>query len=106
MGDLNKGEIGQPLRVNLGEDISGATETLIIAQPELGNEIKEFVATVPNVNVTLEDGTVLLANEYAEYTTLNEEDLDFVGRWRMRLKATFSSTDIRKTSYQKFRVLA
>lgn len=106
MTDLNKGEIGQPLRVNLGEDISGATETLIIAQPEIGNETKEFVATVPNVDVTLENGDVLLANEYAEYITLNEEDLDFEGRWRMKLKATFSSTDIRQTNYVKFRVLA
>lgn len=106
MTDLNVGEIGQPLRVNLGEDISLATETIILAQPEIGNETKEFIATVPAVNVTLPSGEVLLANEYAEYITLNEEDLDYIGRWRMKLKATFSSTDIRQTNYVKFRVLA
>ena len=68
-------------------------------------QVKEFTATVPNVNVTV-DGVTLLANEYAEYTTLKVEDLDYIGRWRMKLKATFSSTDIRQTNYQKFRVLA
>ena len=104
MSDLNKGEIGQPLRINLGEDISLATETIILAEPEVGT-LKEFTATVPNVNVTV-NGVTLLANEYAEYTTLNEDDLDYIGRWRMKLKATFSSTDVRQTNYQKFRVLA
>jgi len=102
MSGLNKGEIGQPLRVNIGQDISSATEVLIIAQPEIGKE-KEFVATVPTSPVTVDDVT-LNANEYAEYLTVSEEDLDFVGRWRMRLKATFSATDVRKTDFVKFRV--
>ena len=104
MTDLNKGEIGQPLRINLGVDISLATEAIIVAQPEVGST-KEFVATIPAVNVTV-DGVTLLANEYAEYTTLSEEDLDYEGRWRMRLKATFSSTNVPKTNFVKFRVLA
>lgn len=103
MTDINKGEIGQPLRVNLGEDISAATSAIIFAQPEVGT-VKEFTATVPAVPVTV-DGVTLNANEYAEYTTLSKEDLDYVGRWRMKLKATFSSTDVRQTNYVKFRVL-
>lgn len=105
MTDLNKGEIGQPLRVNLGEDISAAIEVTILAQPELGIT-KDFVAIVPDVPVTLESGEVLNANEYMEYTTLNEEDTDYEGRWRMKGKAKFSETDIRQTNYVKFRVLA
>lgn len=104
MTDLNKGEIGQPLRVNLGEDISTATSAIILIEPEVG-PIKEFTATVPNVPVTV-DGVTLNANEYAEYTTLTAEDLGYIGRCRMRLKATFSSADVRKTNYVKFRVLA
>lgn len=104
MSSLNKGEIGQPLRINIGDDISAATEVIIQAQPEVG-DLKEFAATVPGVPVTLEDGAVLAANEYAEYTTTSAEDLNYAGRWRMRLKATFSTTDIRSTNYQKFRVL-
>ena len=103
MTDINKGEIGQPLRVNLGEDISAATSAIIIAQPEVG-AAKEFTATIPDSPVTV-DGVILNADEYAEYTTLSKEDLDYVGRWRMKLKATFSSTDIRQTNYVKFRVL-
>jgi len=104
MSGLNKGEIGQPLRVNLGEDISEATEAIIIAQPEVG-QLKEFVATIPAVPVTV-DGVTLNANEYAEYITTTVEDLDFAGRWRMKLKATFSSADVRQTDYQTFRVLS
>lgn len=104
MSDLNKGEIGQPLRINLGTDISNATEVIIIAQPEVGTT-KEFIASVPDTSVTLSDGTVLNANEYAEYTTLTGDDLSYVGRWRMKLRATFAADDVRQTNYQKFRVL-
>ena len=103
MSDLNKGEIGQPLRINLGEDISLATSAIIYAEPEVG-AIKEFTATIPVVDVTV-NGETLLANEYAEYTTLTADDLDYAGKWRMKLKATFSSTDIRQTNYERFRVL-
>ena len=104
MTDVNKGEIGEPLRINLGVDISLAREAIIVAQPEVG-ETKEFVATIPAVPVTVNNVT-LNANEYAEYTTLTKDDLDYEGRWRMRLKADFSSTSVRKTNYVKFRVLA
>lgn len=103
MSTLNTGEIGQPLRINLGEDISAATSVIIYAQPEVG-ETKEFIATVPNVPVTV-DGVTLNADEYAEYTTTSAKDLPYAGRWRMKLKATFASDDIRQTNYQKFRVL-
>ena len=104
MGNLNKNEIGQPIRINLGEDISLSTPTLIL-QPEVGNA-KEITTgvTVPAVPVTVGDET-LLANEYIEYFTL-EGDLDYIGRWRFKAKLDFSSTDIRQTDYQKFRVLA
>lgn len=103
MSGLNKGEIGQPLRVNIGEDISLATTSTILAEPEIGIT-KEFVATVPDVPVAV-DGVTLNANEYAEYITTSKEDLDYTGRWRMKLKAEFSSSDIRQTNYVKFRVL-
>jgi len=105
MTDLNVGEIGQPLRVNLGTDISSISVAIIRAQPEIGTT-KEFPAIIPNVPVTLESGEVLNANEYAEYTTLSKDDLDYEGRWRMKLDADFSSTDVRQTNYVKFRVLA
>ncbi|MBL4869821.1 MAG: hypothetical protein JKX72_02580 [Robiginitomaculum sp.] len=103
MTDINNGEIGVPLRINLGEDISAATNTIIRAQPQIG-AAKEFPATVPNTNVTV-DGVTLLANQYAEYTTLAKEDLDYTGKWRMKLDAVFSSTDKPQTNYVKFRVL-
>lgn len=102
MSNINKGEIGQTLRINLSEDISAAS-CLIIAQPEYG-ESKEFVATVPATPVVV-NGETLNANEYAEYTTTSENDLDYAGKWRMKLKATFSTADVRQTNYVRFRVL-
>ena len=103
-GNLNFKEIGQPIRINLNVDISLATPTLIL-QPELGTT-KEITSgvSIPATNVTVGDET-LLANEYIEYYTL-ENDLDYVGRWRFKAKLDFSSTDVRQTDYQKFRVLA
>jgi hypothetical protein len=104
MGNLNFKEVGQPIRINLGEDISLSTPALIL-QPEVGNR-KEITTgvTIPAVPVTVGDET-LNANEYIEYFTL-EDDLDYIGRWRFKAKLDFSSTDIRQTDYQKFRVLA
>ena len=104
MGNLNLNEVGQPIRINLSDDISLSTPTLIL-QPEIGitKEITDGV-TIPAVNVTVGDET-LLANEYIEYFT-KDGDLDYVGRWRFKAKLDFSSTDIRQTDFQKFRVLA
>ena len=104
MSGLNKGEIGQPLRVNIGEDISAMINPVIRAQPEVG-QTKEFPATIPSVPVTV-DGVTLNANEYAEYFTLSKEDLDHDGRWRMKLDGEFSETNKPQTNYVKFRVLA
>ena len=103
MSDLNKGEIGQPLRINFGEDISGATEALILSQPEVGT-VKEFMATIPATPVTV-NGVTFNANEYVEYTTTSKEDQDYVGRWRYKAKLTFSATDVRQSNYFKYRVL-
>jgi len=104
MGSLNKNEVGQFIRINLNEDISLATPTLVL-EPKVG-EKREITSgvTIPNVNVTVE-GETLLANQYIEYRT-KENDLIFAGGWRFRAKLTFSATDIRKTDYQRFTVLA
>lgn len=104
MGNLNKNEIGQPIRINLGEDISLATPTLLLL-PEVG-VLKEITTgvSIPNSNVTV-GGETLLAGEYVEYYT-KKNDLDYTGRWKFKCKLEFSSTDIRQTDYQKFKVLA
>ena len=103
MGNMNLNEVGQPIRINLGEDISLATPTLIL-QPEYGvvKEIKDGV-TIPAVNVTV-GGQTLNANEYVEYIT-KDGDLDYVGRWKNKVKLEFSDSDIRQTDFVKFRVL-
>lgn len=104
MGNLNFNEIGQPIRINLGEDISLSTPTLILL-PEVGNQKNITVGvSIPNTDVTVGDET-LLAGEYVEYFT-KDKDLDYVGRWKFKAKLEFSSKDIRQTDYQKFRVLS
>jgi len=101
-GNANFNEIGYPIRINLGFDISATTPTLVLL-PEVGIK-KDIPATVPNVNVIVGDET-LVAGEYIEYIT-KDKDLDYVGRWKFKAKLEFSSTDIRQTDYQKFRVLS
>ncbi len=103
MGSLNKGEIGQPLRINFNEDISAATPTMIM-EPELGTK-KEFAAIIPSVDVIIGTET-LLADQYVEYTTISESDLDYAGRWRYKAKLDYSSTDIKQSNYSRFTVLA
>ncbi len=103
MGNLNYNEIGQPIRINLGEDISLAIPTLVL-QPEVGNtKLITDGVTIPNTNVVVGDET-LLANEYIEYYT-KEGDLDYSGRWKFKALLTFSSTDVRQADFQRFRVL-
>lgn len=104
MGNLNYNEVGQPIRINLGEDITLSAPTLILL-PEIGNQ-KEITdgVTIPDANVIVGDET-LLAGEYIEYFT-KDGDLDYTGRWKFKVKLAFSSTDIRQTDFQKFRVLS
>ena len=101
---LNKNEVGQYIRIDLNEDISSATPTLIL-EPKMG-DIKEITTgvTIPVGDVTV-DGQLLSGNQYIEYQTL-ATDLDYVGHWRYKCKLEFSPTDIRQTDYQRFTVLA
>lgn len=104
MGNLNHNEVGQPIRINLGVDISLATPTLILL-PEVGN-VKNITndVSIPDSDVTVGDET-LLAGQYIEYFT-KYGDLDYTGRWKFKASLKFSSTDDRQTDYQRFRVLA
>ena len=103
MSNLNFKEVGSIIRVNVGEDISTSTPTLIL-QPELGKtkEIKDGV-TIPNVTIEVDNET-FTANEYIEYAT-KEDDLNYVGRWKKKAKLDFSSTNIQQTDFEKFKVL-
>jgi hypothetical protein len=103
MSNLNFNEVGQIILVNVGKDISSSTPTLIL-QPEAGLS-KEIIngVTIPNISATEGDQT-FEANEYIKYSTIFG-DLDYVGRWRKKVKLNFSSTNIEQTDFEKFRVL-
>ncbi len=99
---LNVEEIGQTIRVNAAQDISTATALVIRLEPEQGF-LEDYPATLGTVDVTVGDET-FLANEYAEYVTL-EDDLNYSGRWRKKLTVTFSPSSELSTNYEVFRVL-
>ena len=103
MSNLNVGEIGAIIRVNVGKDITGTMPTLILL-PEFG-ELREITTgvTTPTVEV-VEGGDTYYPGEYIEYTTV-ECDLDYVGRWKKKAKVEYSSTNIEQTNFEKFRVL-
>lgn len=103
MSNLNCNEIGQVIYINLGEDISAATPSLILS-PEVGM-IKEITSgvTVGDEDVTVDNETYY-ADEYIKYTT-KDSDLDYVGRWKKKAKLTYSSINVEQSDYIKFRVL-
>ena len=101
MPNLNKGEFGQVLRADLGEDISTAISYEMILQPQLG-ETLEKVSTLGTVNIVVDDQT-FLANQYIEYTTI-EDDLTYAGTWRLKGKAKFANSEV-IGDYRKFTVL-
>jgi hypothetical protein len=101
---LNVNEIGKPIRINAGKDISSSTPTLILI-PEFGipQEITSGV-TIPAVDVTV-DNEIYHANEYIEYLTI-EDTLDYAGRWKKQAELYFSASNVEKTNLTRFRVLA
>jgi len=104
MADLNFNEIGQVIRVNVGEDLTQADSVAMILLPEFG-EIKELTTgvTIPTEDYTQGDETFFVG-EYIQYTTV-DGDLDYTGRWKKKAKITFTPSNVEQTNYQKFRVL-
>ena len=102
MSNLNIGEIGAIIRVNLGYDISSSTPSIILL-PEVG-EVKEFDNVVIPVVDYSDDLETLNAGEYIEYTT-KDGDLNYVGRWKKKARIKVSDSDISQSDFIKFRVL-
>lgn len=101
---FNKGEIGATVYAAFGSDISTATSIKMILEPEAGTA-KEFTAVLGTSDITV-DNINYSANEYAYFTTTKENDLDYIGRWRKKLVATFSASSVLQSDYSKFRVLS
>ena len=108
MSNLNFNEIGQVIRIQLGQDLTLIqplpTPTLIL-QPEIGEaKIITTGVTIPSEDITV-DGELFCAYEYIEYTTV-DGDLDYTGRWRKKYKLEFSTANIQQGDFEKFRVLS
>ena len=103
---LNQNEYGQVLRVDLGEDISSATDLSFTLQPKFGDSIEKTDltgVTVGTSNVEVGDSTYL-ANQYLEYT-IEPTNLDFTGQFRMKGTATLSATNKVVSDFQYITVL-
>ena len=106
MANLNKGETGQTIFANLGEDVSTATAYKFILEPKLGTKLEKVDAdgvTLGTANVDVGDETYL-ANQYVKYTT-QDGDLSYSGQWRLKGEATMSATNQVIGDYRSVTVL-
>lgn len=100
---FNEKEYGSVLRVNLGEDISAGTSLTIDLERWRGDK-KEFTTNIAvGTSNTVVDDQTFLANQFLEYT-LQEDDLDKAGQWRVRGSAIVSG-ELIKSDYTKMTVL-
>lgn len=111
---FNKDSFGQTLRVNFYQDISTGSKFEMEIQPQFQGAViadsnqsedgrpRKVPATLGIVDVVVDD-MKLLANQYVEYTT-REDDFKDVGRWRTKGIATLPTETI-ATNYQFFRVM-
>jgi hypothetical protein len=107
MANLNKGEYGQKVYVNMGEDVSSASTITFILEPQSGEKLERTTANgvaVGTTNLAYEDQT-FIANEYLEYTIL-DGDLTYVGTWRLKGECLLTSTNKVISDYQLIEVLA
>ncbi len=104
MDSFNIGEYGQQILVNMGQDLSTATDLTIIIEPKVG-KIKEISVgvTVGLVDVLIHN-TTYLANQYLEYTTKNG-DIDRPGQWRKKGIVKLSSIANLISDFEIFTVL-
>ena len=107
MTRLNKGEYGQLVYANLGEDVSSGTDLKIVLEPQVGKVLNRLAGdgvAVGTVNVTVGD-VIFLANQYLQYTILSG-DLNYVGNWRLKGEVNLSSTNKVVSDYRQFEVRA
>jgi hypothetical protein len=90
MAQLNKGEYGQKVYVNMGQDVSTSTENTFILQPQIGEKLTR-TGVVGSTNITVDDQD-LIADEYLEYT-IQSGDLTYAGTWRMKGECLLTSTN-------------
>jgi len=101
---FNNGEYGQQILINMGQDLSTATDLMVILEPKVG-DIKEFSVgvTVGLVDILVHT-TTYLANEYLQYTT-KKGDITKPGQWRKRGTVKLSSIANLVSDYETFTVL-
>ena len=95
MRAINTGEYGEPILIDLTEDVSGNTNKMVIKDPS-GNETTK-TATVGATTKTDEHIGQVTANEYIEYT-IEDGLIDESGRWMVRATSE-GNGKLRKTDW-------
>jgi len=107
MANLNKGEFGQKVYVNMEEDVSSASTIAFILDPKSGAKLTKTASdgvAVGSTNITVDDQN-LIANEYLEYT-IKSGDLEYVGTWRLKGECLLTSTNKVISDYKFIQVKA
>jgi len=107
MAWLNKGEYGQKVYVNMGEDVSSASTLTFVLDPQSGEKLEKAIGdgvAVGSTNITVDDQNYI-ANEYLEYT-IKSGDLKYVGTWRLKGECLLTSTNKVISDYKFIEVKA
>jgi len=103
---INKGEFGQVLRADMGEDVSTNIGLEFVIQPEAGDGILVTDQTGVTVGTTdvAEGDFTYQANQYLQYTT-KENDIKQSGRYRKKGIAKISINQTKVGNFERFTVL-
>lgn len=99
---MNKGEYGNYIRINVGEDISASTNELRLLSPTSVSKVKLagdglVVGGVDFTDNNVDPPVTFLANEYVEYRTIST-DIDEAGKWGARVFSQSADTLTCKTT--------
>ena len=103
MQSFNQDSYGKILYVNFGEDVSTATAYELEIEPQSG-DVKTATPTLGTSNVVVGDET-FNANEFVKYTIIDSFFDQYVGKWRVKGKATMSSTSKIVSNYIDIRIM-
>lgn len=89
---ITKNEYGKTIYVNVGMDISTASETEILFTKPDGTTLSKLIADGVDIGIVpvSADCSVFAANEYIKYVTV-DGDIDQSGSWNVRAIITIGS---------------
>jgi hypothetical protein len=103
MPNFNVESSRQPIRVNFGLDLTGATGLTMSFRPALGPEPLPVTPTIGAVDVIV-DNVEYKSGEYLEYLTTEGMFREYVGLWQKRAECTLPTGENISTNFDTFLV--